>query len=131
MKIFKRSVIPFNTKTGETMMATFITQGNYTQQAIKGMVDNPEDRQSAVAGLMESVGAKLKEYYVTTGEYDFLVITESDNLSDLVAALMIAGSTGCVANLRTVQALTTQESKAAMEKANSARAGFRAAGGSS
>jgi len=32
-------------------MATFITQGNYTQQAIKGMVDNPEDRQSAVAGL--------------------------------------------------------------------------------
>ncbi len=112
-------------------MATFITQGNYTQQAIKGMVDNPEDRQSAVAGLMESVGAKLKEYYVTTGEYDFLVITESDNLSDLVAGLMIAGSTGGVANLRTVQALTTQESKAAMEKANSARAGFQAAGGSS
>ena len=112
-------------------MGTFITQGNYSEQAIKGMVDNPEDRKGAVAGLMESVGAKLKDYYVTTGEFDFLVITESDNLTDLVAGMMIAGSTGGVTNLRTVQALTTQESKAAMEKANSARAGFQAAGGSS
>ncbi len=112
-------------------MGTFITQGNYSEQAIKGMVDNPEDRKGAVAGLMESVGAKLKDYYVTTGEFDFLVITESDNLTDLVAGFMIAGSTGGVTNLRTVQALTTQESKAAMEKANSARAGFQAAGGSS
>ena len=112
-------------------MATFITQGNYTQQAIKGMVDNPEDRQGAVAALMESVGATLKQYYVTTGEYDFLVVTEGGSLVDVVAGLMIAGSTGGVTNLKTVQALTTQESKAAMEKANSARAGFQAAGGSS
>ncbi len=109
-------------------MGTFITQGNYTQKAIKGMVDDPEDRQGAVAALMESVGAKLVQYYVTTGEYDFLVVIEGDSLEDLVAALMIAGATGGVTNLKTIQALTTQESKAAMEKANSARAAFRAAG---
>ena len=42
--------------------------------------------------------------------------------------MMIAGSTGGVANLKTVQAMTTQEAKLAMEKANTARAGFRAAG---
>ena len=108
-------------------MGIFITQGNYTEQALKGMIDNPEDRASAVAGLIESVGAKLLQFYVTTGEYDFLIIAEGDNLTDLVAALMIAGSTG-VTNLKTIQALTTQEAKAAMEKANSARAGFRPAG---
>ncbi len=56
-------------------MAIFITQGNYSESAIKGMVDNPEDRKAAVAGLMESVGAKLVDYYVTTGNYDFLVIS--------------------------------------------------------
>ncbi len=65
---------------------------------------------------------------MTTGEYDFLVISESDNLTDLVAGLMIAGSTGGVTNLKTVQALTTQEAKAAMEKAKAARGGFRSAG---
>ena len=109
-------------------MAIFITQGNYTEQALKGMVDNPEDRTNAVAGLMDSVGARLLQYYVTTGEYDFLVITEGDSMTDLVAGLMIAGSTGGITNLKTVQALTTKEAKAAMEKAKSARAGFKSAG---
>ncbi len=109
-------------------MGIFITQGNYTEQAMMGMIDNPEDRTSAVADLMESVGAKLLQLYMTTGEYDFLLISEADNLTDLVAGLMIAGSTGGVTNLKTVQAMTTQEAKAAMEKANAARAGFRPAG---
>ena len=112
----------------EAQMGIFITQGNYSEQAIKGMVDNPEDRLGAVTGLMESVGAKLLQYYVTTGEYDFLVVTEADNLADVVAGLMIAGATGGVANLKTVQAMTPQEAKTAMEKANNARAGGRAAG---
>jgi uncharacterized protein with GYD domain len=110
-------------------MGVFITQGNYSEHAIKGMVDNPEDRQSAVAASMASVGAKLLQYYVTTGEYDFMVVTEGDNISDLIAGLMIAGSTGGVSNLKTFQALTTQEAKTSMEKANTARAGFKAAGG--
>ena len=111
-------------------MGIFITQGNYTEQAMKGMIDKPEDRASAVATFffLESVGAKLLQLYVTTGEYDFLLISEADNLTDLVAGLMIAGSTGGVTNLKTVQALTTQDAKAAMEKANAARAGFRPAG---
>ena len=112
-------------------MGTYITQGNYSESAIKGMVDNPEDRLGAVTGLMESVGAKLLQYYVTTGEYDFLVVTEGDNLTDVIAGLMIAGSTGGVANLKTVQAMSTQEAKASMEKANNARAGFKAAGANS
>ena len=109
-------------------MGIFITQGNYTAHAMKGLVDNPEDRTKAVAGLMESVGAKLLQIYMTTGEYDFLIICEGDNLTDIAAGLLVAGSTGGVTNLRTVQALTTQDAKAAMEKANSVRGGFRPAG---
>ena len=112
-------------------MGIYITQGNYTQNAMQGMLDNPEDRQLAVAALMESVGAKLLDYYVTTGEYDFLVVTESNDLKDIVAALMVAAGTGGVTNLKTVQALTTQDAKVIMERANSARGGFVAAGAGS
>ena len=53
-------------------MAIFITQGRYTADAIKGMVDNPQNREKAVADLMEKAGAKLLALYFTFGEYDFL-----------------------------------------------------------
>jgi uncharacterized protein with GYD domain len=115
----------------EAQMGIYITQGNYTGSAMKGMVNNPEDRERVVAGLMESVGAKLLQYYVTTGEYDFLVVTESNSLQDIVAGLMVAGASGGVTNMKTVQALTTQEAKVAMERANLASSGFVAAGGTS
>ncbi len=39
-------------------MAIYITQGRYTPDAVKGMVANPENREKAVADLMEKGGGK-------------------------------------------------------------------------
>lgn len=110
-------------------MGIYITQGNYTESAVKGMLQNPEDRAPAVAALMESVGAKMLGYYVTHGEYDFLVISEGDDSNtNYLAGLMVAGASGGVCNLKTTRAFTTQEAKSAMEKAKQVSAGFKAAG---
>ncbi len=109
-------------------MGIFITQGNFSEQAMKGMVENPEDRMVAVTGLMESIGAKIIQYYVTLGEHDFLVVWEADNLTDTVALLMVIASTGGTSNLKTVQAMTTLEAKGAMERAKQISVGFQAAG---
>ena len=110
-------------------MGLYITQGNYTESAIKGMIQNPEDRATAVAALMEAVDAKMLQYYVTHGEYDFMVITEGDDTNgDLLAGLMAAGSSGGACNLKTIRAFTSQEAKSAMEKAGKVVAGFSTAG---
>lgn len=110
-------------------MAIYITQGNYTESALQGMIKKPEDRAPAVAGLMEAVGAKMLHYYVTQGEYDFLVITEGDDgNTDFLAGLMVAGATGGVCNLKTTRAYSTKDAKAAMEKAGKVVSGFQAAG---
>lgn len=110
-------------------MSIYITQGNYTETAMKGMIKNPEDRAPAVAVLMESVGAKMLQYYVTHGKYDFLVITEADDAdANVLAGLMVAGASGGVCNLITTRAFTTQEAKSAMEKAGQVVAGFSRAG---
>jgi uncharacterized protein with GYD domain len=63
----------------EELMAIYITQGRYTPDAVKGMVANPENREKAVADLMEKAGAKLLAHYFTFGEYDFLSIAEAPN----------------------------------------------------
>lgn len=111
-------------------MAIYVTQGRYSDRAMKGMVDHPEDRMPAVEKLMEAAGGKLLHYYVTMGEYDFLIVTETTATShDFLAALLVAGATGGVTDLKTTQAFTTAEAKAAMERANEIRAGFQPAGG--
>ena len=85
-------------------MALFITQGRYSEQAMKGMVANPEDRSGPVSALMRAAGGKLLNYYVTLGEYDFMVITEFEgDAAEFLAALLAAGASGGVANLKTTQ----------------------------
>ena len=67
-------------------MTIYITQGRYTDQAIKGMIAKPEDRKQAVSALIEAAGGKLLDYYVTFGEFDFLVISEADDDVDMAAS---------------------------------------------
>jgi len=109
-------------------MATFIITGNYTASAIKGMIANPSDRAAAVKPLVEAVGGKLISYYATTGETDFLMICEGAEGVDIIPALMVAGASGTVSNMKTVQAYSSAEFVAAQEKASSLAASFKPAG---
>ena len=107
----------------------FITQGRYTQSAIKGMVASPEDRSEAVRSLIERIGGRLLGYYVTLGEYDFLVVSEGDfDLQTYVSAMAVVGAGGGVTDLKTTVALTATEMKGAFEKAREAAGQFRSAG---
>lgn len=112
-------------------MAIYITQGNYTREAIQGMISKPEDRATAVAALAKAAGAKMLNYYVTFGEYDFLVIMEGGarrSATDTMAALMTAAATGGVCNLKTTVAVSSKESMKAMRAAKKIQLGFKPAG---
>jgi hypothetical protein len=41
----------------------YVTFFKYTDQAIKGMTDNPQDREAAAAKLSEALGGKLEASY--------------------------------------------------------------------
>ena len=110
-------------------MPTYITQGRYTRDAIKGMIVRPEDRADAVARLLTKVGGRLIAYYVTFGEFDFLCIGEAPNDVQMAAALLAAGSGGGVTDLRTTIALTSIEAKGAFAAASDLAPSFRSAGG--
>jgi uncharacterized protein with GYD domain len=110
-------------------MPTYITQGRYTRDAIKGMIVKPEDRADAIARLLSKVGGRLVSYYLTFGEYDFLCIGEAPNDVQMAAALLAAGSSGGVTDLRTTVALTSIEAKGAFAAASDLAPSFRSAGG--
>ena len=110
-------------------MPTYITQGRYTREAMKGMLVRPEDRADAVARLLSKVGGRLLGYYVTFGEYDFLTIAEAPNDVQMAAVLLAAGSGGGVTDLKTTLALTSIEAKGAFAAASDIAPGFKSAGG--
>lgn len=112
-------------------MTVYITQGRYTREAIVGMVDKPEDRAEAVSALTKAVGGKLLDYYVTFGEYDFLVVIEGGkgkSETDTMAALMAAAAAGGVTDLRTTVAVSSKDAMKAMRAAKKVMKGFRPAG---
>jgi uncharacterized protein with GYD domain len=110
-------------------MTIYITQGRYTREAIRGMIAKPEDRAEAAAGLVKAAGGELLNYYVTFGEYDFLVIMENDKgLTDIMSVLFAAAASGGVTDLRTTVAVTSKDATKAMKQAKKVQVGFRGAG---
>ena len=109
-------------------MPIFITQGRYTHQAIKGLVSKPEDRGEEVRQLFERAGCRLLSFYITFGEYDFLIICEAPNPNAIISAVAVAGAGGGVTDVKTTLAITTAEAKDAFAAASKAASKFRSAG---
>ncbi len=98
-------------------MPTYITQGNYTREAIKGMITMPEDRAEALSRAASRAGGRLISYYVTFGEFDFMTIIEAPSETQMAALLLAAASSGGVTGLRTTLAMTSIEGKGAFAAA--------------
>ncbi len=109
-------------------MPTFITQGRYTGQAIKGLLSNPEDRSEAVRALVESMGGRLVGWYMTFGEYDFLAISEAPDENAMLSILAVVGGGGSITDIKTTLAIAGASSKDAFAAAGRAAQGFRSAG---
>jgi uncharacterized protein with GYD domain len=92
-------------------MPIYITRGRYSAESIKNLVAKPEDRQQAVSTLVEAAGAKLLNFYVTLGHYDFLVITEAPSAKEASAFIVAAAAGGSVTDVETTEAFTSSEAK--------------------
>lgn len=98
-------------------MAMYIVTGNYSAAAMKGMIANPSDREKAVGAMVAAAGGKLESFFLTTGEHDFIMRVSTDNLTGMIASLMVAGASGAATNLRTVQCFTSAEFTKAQKEA--------------
>lgn len=109
-------------------MAMYIITGCYTSAAIAGMVKQPSDREAAVRPLVEASGGTMISFLLTTGDTDFSMVVETDDMEGMMAAMIAAGASGSVSNLKTVQAFTSAQFLAAQEKAGKIASSFSPAG---
>ncbi|MDB5377714.1 MAG: hypothetical protein JWR00_2160 [Rubritepida sp.] len=109
-------------------MPFFIIQGNYSHEAMQGMVAKPEDRAGPVAKLMESVGGRLLSYYITFGASDFHVTVEAPDERAMLSVLAAVGAGPGVRELSTTLAIPASEAMPSFAKAKEIAAGFKAAG---
>ena len=79
-------------------MAKFYTMGCYTDKGLAGFVNNPAtNRESATRALLEAGGAKMSDYSLLRGAYDFIAVCEG-TFEQMAAAKMVAVSSGTVDN---------------------------------
>ena len=109
-------------------MIRLVTRGRLTQNYAKGLLAAPEDREPAVRKLIEAAGGKIINFYFTTGDSDFLLISEANDAESIIAALMAAAAAGTISDVTTARAWTGAEFKAIADKASKAASAYRLPG---
>lgn len=107
-------------------MPIYITRGRYSAEAMKGLVANPEDRESMVRRHVESMGGKLLSFYVTLGRYDWMTIVEAPSAKDAAAGTVAVAATGATVDSETIEAFTGAEAREIFTKAG--KSAYRAPG---
>jgi uncharacterized protein with GYD domain len=109
-------------------MIRLVTRGRLTQNYAKGLLAAPEDREPVVRKLIEAAGGKLISFYFTTGDSDFLLISEANEAESIIAALMAGAAAGTISDVTTARAWTGAEFKAIADNASKAASAYRVPG---
>jgi uncharacterized protein with GYD domain len=85
----------------------FIMSLNFTDQGIRGIKDAPK-RAKAARDLAKKLGVEIKHLYLTSGDSDLVVITETANGDNMAKFALALGSLGNVRS-RTARAWPAEE----------------------
>ena len=88
-------------------MPTFISYLNWTDQGIRNVKNGP-DRVEAAIAVVKDLGGEVKDFYLTTGQYDFLLIADLPN-AEVMAKFDLALAMQGNVRTTTVRAFTEAE----------------------
>jgi uncharacterized protein with GYD domain len=90
-------------------METYITLGNFTQQGASKIKESP-GRIEAGRKAVEAAGGKFLGWYLTMGQYDFVIITQAPDAKAAASLILAIGAQGNI-RTETLRALTEEEFK--------------------
>ena len=101
-------------------MPLYLGRFSYSSDAVKAMVDQPQDRSAAAREVADSLGAKLLGFWFAFGEYDGVFLLEAPDNASAAAVAMAVGGSGAIADVETTVLLDMDEAQDAMRKAGAA-----------
>ena len=106
-------------------MSTYLVTASYTSSAMKGMIENPHNREKAIKALLEKMDIILDRIYFSATGHIFMVISGSD--VNVGAMALVVGSTGSVENTSAIEVFSAEEQVEWMKLAGSTTGAYKPA----
>ena len=110
-------------------MAFYMFSASYSPDAIKAMVDNPQDREAAGRVAIEELGGKLHQFFFCFDQNDVIAIIEIDDDVAMAACSMLIGASGAMSHGSTTKLMTSADAMTAMARAKEALDSYSPPGG--
>jgi uncharacterized protein with GYD domain len=109
-------------------MLTFVIQGRYAPEALRGMVASPEDRAAAAEAIMERAGGRVAAFYLTFGAFDFLCVCEAPDEETMAAVQAAVRAGGSIAEQTVMLAIPGGRMKDVLGRAGELGKSFKSPG---
>ena len=101
-------------------MSLYLIRFSYGKDAVKALVNEPEDRSVAGRELAESLGCNLLGFWYAFGEFDGIFLMEAPDNATAAAVAMAVGAGGALSDVETTVLMDMDEAQDAMRKAATA-----------
>ena len=101
-------------------MPLYLGRFSYTTDAMKALLNEPQDRSAAAREVAESLGGKLLGFWYAFGEFDGVFLMEAPDNASAAALAMAVGAGGALSGVETTVLLDMDEAQDAMRKAAAA-----------
>jgi uncharacterized protein with GYD domain len=98
----------------------YLSRFSYTTDAMKAMLNQPQDRSAAAREVAESLGGNLLGFWFAFGEFDGVFLMEGPDNASAAAVAMAVGASGAISDIETTVLLDMDEAQDAMRKAAAA-----------
>lgn len=99
-------------------MPAYLYQASYSGEAIKALVNNPQDRSGAARAAIEANGGTMIGAWMAFGEDDLIVIADLPDDESMAGVALAIASTGALVNGKTTKLLTLDQAVSGMKKTN-------------
>ena len=113
-----RSVLTLPSR--EAPLPLYLARFSYTTDAMKALVNEPQDRSAAARELADSLGGKLLGFWYAFGEFDGVFLMEAPDNASAAAVATVVGASGAISDIETTVLLDMDEAQDAMRKAAAA-----------